>query len=388
MRAHLDGCAWCQAKLASFGIVNAALMRHFAPPNSASEQTPALADIVERAERETPPRPFSLGSARHDRVRRWSGAALAVACTLALIVAAAGIFGALPRRFGAPIASETPKPTVLPTPTITPSPTPVPACAQLPGGGTPFQGLAAVPNLSLPAGTYIGQPVTSGGGEGQYTVQSYTVCFHGDESVIDGDIYQPPANPTSSLGKLERDGWTYSNLFPDNYTFAGPNHCTGTVRCLNNAGASNPFTFLSADQFAAQPGGVMTFRLQVASIDPPTCSNDPKYYSGPPQYTLYEEGNDTSTMTATYFFFMPPATRVSSYKSATSDSTYTYFCSAGTQTTVVNFLEFAMQSDSWNLSDITASGFVATKGTSPAFYEVDVNVPSASNYSLRIFPPR
>lgn len=390
VRAHLAGCAWCQAKLASFGIVDAALKRHFAPLATPSAAAPALADLIAGGERDTSRRPLSHWPGRRGRsgVRRWSGAALAVACTLALIVAAAGIFGALPHRFGAPIGSVTPKPAITQTATIAPTATPVPACAQLPGGATPFYGLAAVPDLTLPVGSYIGAPVTTGGREGQYTVQSYTVCFPGDESAIDGDLYQPPANPTSALGKLERHGWTHNNLFPDDYTIAALENCTVTLKCLNNAGTPNPFTFLSVDKFTAQPGGATTFQLQVATIDQPACLNNPTYYSGTPQYSLYEEGNDFNTMTPTYYFQMPPATRMSNHVDSASGSTVKYFCSAGSQATVVNFMVGALGTESWTLSDITASGFVATKGTSPAFYEIDVNVPSANNYSLRFYPPR
>ena len=64
-----------------------------------------------------------------------------------------------------------------------------------------------------------------------------------------------------------------------------------------------------------------------------------------------------------------------------------YFCSAGMQATILSILELGMQSNTYTLTQITSNGFVATKGSGPV-YEVDVSVPSAGNYSLRIYPPR
>lgn len=379
LRAHVVGCAWCQAKLASFDIVAGALKRHLGPRDEPRPH-PTLADIIALDDPSiAAPRAMAATLTRRGAIRQWSGAAFAVACTLALILVAGGVFRLLPQRAGAPIASV--------TATIAPTSTPLPACAQLPGGASLFQGLSAAPDLTLPPQSYISSALTTGGGVGQYTVQSYTVCFPGQESLIDGDVYSPPANPTSSLGKLVRAGWTLNNLFPTDYDFAWMDHCTGNRLCLNDGGTPNPFTFLGIDQYAAQNGGVTIFRLQVATISPPACLNNPAYYSGTPHYTLYFDGSDFSKAPATYYFPMPPATRASDYAKAHPGSQYRYFCSAGTPATILSILELGMQSNNYTLTQITPNGFVATKGSGPV-YEVDVSVPSAGNYSLRIYPPR
>lgn len=384
LRAHVAGCAWCQAKLASFDIVDGALRRHLGPQDTVGPY-PTLAEIAAVDDRASAAPPVvATAAGRRGTVVRWSSAWLAVACTLALILVAGGVFTFLPRHAGAPIPSVT---RAAPTATVAPTATPLPACAQLPGGATLFAGLLTMPDLTLPPQSYISAPLTTGGGVGQYTVQSYTVCFPGQESLVDGDVYTPSANPTSSLGKLVRAGWTLNHMFPDSYDFAWLDQCTGVTYCLNDGGTPNPFTFLSVDQFAAQSGGVTIFRLQVATIAAPVCLNDPTYYAGTPHYTLYEEGNDFSKMTATYYFPMPPATRVSDYARTHPGSQYRYFCSAGTPATILSILERGMQSNDYTLTQITPNGFVATKGSGP-IYEVDVNVPSAGNYSLRIYPPR
>ncbi|MGH2486752.1 MAG: hypothetical protein ACRDHE_12135, partial [Ktedonobacterales bacterium] len=129
LRAHVEGCAWCQAKLASFDIVAAALKRHLGPPDEPRPH-PMLADLITLDDRgDVEPRTLTASSGRHGAIRRWSGAAFAVACTLALILVAGGVFRLLPRQAGAPIASVT---TTIPTATIAPTATPLPACAHLP----------------------------------------------------------------------------------------------------------------------------------------------------------------------------------------------------------------------------------------------------------------
>jgi hypothetical protein len=63
-----------------------------------------------------------------------------------------------------------------------------------------------------------------------------------------------------------------------------------------------------------------------------------------------------------------------------------YFCSAGTQGTVVSFLKQSMQNDGYAISSLTASGFSATVGSSPSC-RVDVAVQNPNNYVLRVFIP-
>jgi hypothetical protein len=265
--------------------------------------------------------------------------------------------------------------------------TPQPPCALLVPGAMPAQSVSGVPGIQLPAGTYISAGTASGGGQGKYAVQSYTLCFQGMESAIDGGVISPSAPPTSTIGYIVHAGWTLNNLFPDPTNFAYLAYCSSGHTCVNDAGSPNPFTLVSFDQFASHSGGYTTFRLQVASIAAPSCLNDPQYYSGTPKYTIYEDGNRASSSNPTYHFLMPPGTRVSTYRGGgTAGSTYVYFCSAGTQATVVNFLKQSMQNDGYAISSVTASGFSATVGSSPS-YRVDVAVQNPNNYVLRVFIP-
>lgn len=263
----------------------------------------------------------------------------------------------------------------------------VPPCATLVSGATPFNGVNGVSGLQVPTGTYIGAATTTGGGAGQYTIASYTLCFQGAEAAIDGGILTKSATPSSTLGYLVHGSWTANNLFPDPTNFAYLDACSSGHTCVNDPGTPNPFTFVGVDQFASHSGGYTTFRLQVATIAAPTCLNDPNYYSGTPHYTVYEDGNSASSSNPTYHFLMPPGTRVSTYKGGgTPGSTFEYFCSAGTQATVVAFLKNAMQNGGYTITNATASGFSGAYGSGPT-YTIDVLVQNPNNYYLRVFVP-
>jgi hypothetical protein len=267
-------------------------------------------------------------------------------------------------------------------PTLTP--TPQSPCVQLVNGATPFHSVSSVPGLQAPSGTYISPAATSGGGAGQYTVTSYTLCFLGKEADIDGGLLISTATPQSTVGYLVHNGWTPNNLFPDPTNFAYLDACSNSHVCVNSSGSGAPFAFVGFDQYASHSGGYTTVQLHVATIATPTCANDPQYYSGTPKYTLY---NSAIPSNPVYHFLMPPATRVSTYLGGgTLGSTYAYFCSAGSQATIVAFLEQAMQNVGYAISNVTASGFSATTGNSPT-YQIDVSVQSPSNYYLRIFVP-
>ncbi|HEU5439606.1 MAG TPA: hypothetical protein VFU88_09975, partial [Ktedonobacterales bacterium] len=163
--------------------------------------------------------------------------------------------------------------------------------------------------------------------------------------------------------------------------------CSTQHVCVNSTGSGNPFTFAGFDQYASHSGSYTTFHLQVATIAAPSCLNDPQYYSGTPKYTLYEDGSSSSSSNPTYHFQMPPGTRVSTFQGGgTAGSTYVYFCSKGTQASVVAFLKQAMQNVGYTLSNVTSSGFSAALGSNPT-YHVDVSVANPNNYYLRIFVP-
>ena len=277
--------------------------------------------------------------------------------------------------------------TAISTATTAATATPQPVCDTLVPGATPFNGVSGVPGLQLPTGAFISGAAAGGGGTGQYSVHSYTVCFQGTESTIDGGVLKKGVTPSSTLGDLVQTYWVPNNLFPDPTNFAYLDYCSSGHTCLNTLGSPNPFSFVGVDQFASHSGGYTTFRLQVATIGAPACLNDAQYYSGAPKFTIYEDGNSASSSNPTYHFLMPPGTRVSTFNGGgTPGSTYVYFCSAGTQATVVGFLKQAMQNDGYSISSATASGFNAAAGSGPT-YNVDVYVQNPNNYSLRIFVP-
>ncbi len=266
--------------------------------------------------------------------------------------------------------------------------TPQASCASALPGSTPFSGVSGVPGLQAPAGSYISSATTSGGGVGQYTVHTYTLCFPGAESAIDGGILTPTATPTSTIGYLIHGGWTLNNLFPDPTSFAYLDICSAPHICVNTSGVSDPFTFAGFDQFASPASGLMTTRLQVADLATPICLNDVGYYAGTPKYTLFEDSvNATSGSIPAYHFQMPPATRVSTFAGGgTAGSTYDYYCSAGSHDTVLAFLTQSMQNVGWTVTP-TATGFSATDGSSP-MYSIDLSILYPNNYSLRVFVPQ
>lgn len=260
----------------------------------------------------------------------------------------------------------------------------MPACVALLPNATPVTSVNNVPGITLPAGTYSTPATTTGGGTGQYTIATYTLCYAGTEAAVD-------ASPSSTLSQLEQAGWMVNNLFPDPSSFMYLDYCSAGGgsghSCVNTSGVGNPFTFVSFDQFASHSSGDTTFRLQVATITAPSCLNDPQYYAGTPKYILYEDGNRAGSSNPTYHFLMPPATRVSTFQGGgTAGSTYTYFCSVGTQATVVAFLKQSMKNDGYTIANASANGFSASTGSGPT-YRIDVSVTNPNNYSLRIFVP-
>jgi hypothetical protein len=260
-----------------------------------------------------------------------------------------------------------------------------PPCAVMLSGGSPapFNGLASAPALTMPAGTYITTAASSGGGAGAYSVQSYTLCFQGTESQIAG-----PSG--STIAQLTQSGWTFNNLFPDPSNDAYLDYCSNAHNCLNTSGSPDPFTFVGFNNYVNHPGNVVTFQLQVATITAPTCVNDPQYYAGTPKYTLYYDGSSAGSSGGApqNHFQMPPGTRVSTFQGGgTAGSTYVYFCSAGTQNSVVGFLTQAMSNDGWTISAASASGFTATQSSGGRTYTIAVVVQSPSNYYLRVFVP-
>lgn len=279
-------------------------------------------------------------------------------------------------------AQKTPTGTALPTVTSTPaaSATPAAVCTVLVAGSAPYTSISGLPGMKLPAGAYVSSPTPTGGGQGQYTVATYTVCFKGSESQIDG-----PSPSTISI--LSGMGWKFNNVFPDPSNFAYLDYCSNSHNCLNNAGSPNPFTFAGFDQYAGHPGGYTTFRLQVATIAAPSCLNDPQYYAGTPKYTIYYDGNSATSNGQQNHFQMPPGTRVSTFNGGgTAGSTYVYYCSAGSQSSVVSFLTQAMQNIGWAISNPSTSGFTAKFGSSPT-YQIDVAVQNSNNYYLRVYVP-
>ena len=259
--------------------------------------------------------------------------------------------------------------------------TPLPECAQIGPGSTPFTGLNGLGGLTLPAGAYITGPKYTGGAAGQYRIATYIACFHGGEAAIDGPS-------PSTISHLKATGWTLNNLFPDPSNFTYIDYCSNSHICVNSKGSPYPFTFIGFSQYAGAANGYTTFTLQVATISTPVCLNDVGYYAGTPKFTLYYNGNTASNSGAPQdHFLMPPATRVSTFQGGgTAGSTYVYFCSAGSASQVVGFLQQSMGNTGWSISNSTATSFTAKYGSGPT-YQIDVSVPGPNNYSLRVYVP-
>jgi hypothetical protein len=292
----------------------------------------------------------------------------------------------------AKVATATTAPTA--TPTATATATPVPPCVQLVPGATPFTSVPNVPGLQLPPGAYISPATHSGGGTGQYSITTYTICYQGSEYAIDGGPYSTPPAPNSTLVVLGNNGWITNNLFPDPSNFVYLDYCSAPHVCVNSSGSPNPFTFVGFDQFISAGGGYETVRMEVGTIGAPACLNNSSYYSGTPKYTIYEDGSKASSSNPTYHFQMPPGTRVSTFQGGgTAGSTYTYFCSDGTAATVLADLKTAMTNDGWSITNPSATDFTATTtgncGNPPhqCTYQIYVNVTNPNNYYLRVFIP-
>ncbi|HEX8996214.1 MAG TPA: hypothetical protein VF812_09300 [Ktedonobacterales bacterium] len=266
--------------------------------------------------------------------------------------------------------------------TVTATATPIPECVQLEPSATPFTGIAGISGLTLPSGTYITSPNYAGGGAGAYRIATYTVCFQGDATAVSG------ASAGATFTKLQASGWAFNNLFPDPTNFSYIDYCSNSHNCFNSSGTSTPFTFIGFQQYATPAAGYTTFTLQVATIAAPSCLNDPTYYSGTPKYALYYDSNSASSSgNPQNHFLMPPGTRVSSFLGGgTAGSVYAYYCSAGTQASVIGFLKQAMSNVGWTISNATASGFSASYGSGPT-YQIDILVQNPNNYYLRVFVP-
>jgi virginiamycin B lyase len=94
VRAHAATCAWCQAKLAIFAIVDDALRRNFSAPanSSGTRPAPTLEAIVTQSEHEAAAVAHVTDTPDARRSRRPPPAAVAAACAAALVVLAAVVF--------------------------------------------------------------------------------------------------------------------------------------------------------------------------------------------------------------------------------------------------------------------------------------------------------
>src|SRR5262249_18489999 len=125
------------------------------------------------------------------------------------------------------------KATPAPTTASTPTPTPSSPCVVSVPGTSPITTIGGIPGIQLPAGTYGSAGKQSGGGTGQYSVTTYTLCFPGSEAAIDGGPIPPQGTPTSTVGHLVGAGWMLNNLFPDPTSFAYLDYCSTQHVCVN-----------------------------------------------------------------------------------------------------------------------------------------------------------
>ncbi len=241
------------------------------------------------------------------------------------------------------------------TPTNTPAS--VTCASVLPGGTAP-----TITNVLLPSGTVMTAPATTGGGAGQFTVNTYQGCAPNNTTALD---ITGGHGTLAFVAAQQFAGWQTSNSFP----FDGQRQSTCNAQsCLANSTTATMPSYLALDQVANRGGGTITFRLRVASPPPaPSCGSgfsSGYYYKIPApnfsQTTLY---NDLP---------LPPLTQIEPNDSA-GHVGYS-LCSAGTTTSIASFLQAELPPLGWSQTDASdwANGS----------YTLNIQVNSATGWLL------
>lgn len=246
-------------------------------------------------------------------------------------------------------------------PTATSAPT---TCAQVPG----FAGAGALslPNMELPAGAVAASPTTSGGGTGQFSIASYTVCVPNNTTSL---TVMTGKGPEPFLTLVLFYGWGPIGTFPTNgQVQAG----CGGAKCFNK---TDEMRFLAVDQVTALSNGLVTFRLRHATPPPAPACNGTDF----PDTTYHLAEDEGSGV----FIPLPPLSREGMGQGA-AGSTYIPICSAGTPASINAFFQQAAPAYGWQPGLYGAGSWQQVKSGRTYSFSV-TGVTSATNWTLRIF---
>jgi hypothetical protein len=270
--------------------------------------------------------------------------------------------------------TSAPTRTATATATATPQPT---SCAQVQG----FSGASSLtlPNMQLPAGAVAPAPTVSGGGAGQYTIKTYTVCVPKNTSDLIVSTGKGPEPLTHLLAFYGWVTWTQ-----DPVSGSAQQLCAGScfafdVDNLTKALFAGAPRFLSLDQVTPLANGLVTFTLKLAQAADPTCSSmfttsDMAVYGHAPEYTLYYDFGGPG---ASIQLEWPPMTRL------VGDSAPAIvgqdLCSAGTAASVKAFMDNQFAAHGFTSVACAANGndCWTSAGTT-----VTMNITSASDWML------
>lgn len=237
-------------------------------------------------------------------------------------------------------------------------------CAQLPG----FASASALtlPNVEFPAGAVAAAPTTSGGGAGEFSLATYSVCVPNttaDLTVASGK------GPKPFLSLLLFSGWGPIGTFP------------GDGRIQSDCASAKCFSlpddqrYLAVDAVSALGQGLVTFRLRHATPPPgPVC--DPGAFPDTSYQLASDQGNGA-------LIPLPPLSRVGKGQGA-AGSTYIPVCSAGTPASINAFFQQAAPIYGWAPGSNGVGSWQQTKGGHTYGFAV-TPVADATNWTLRIF---
>ena len=281
---------------------------------------------------------------------------------------------------GTPITVTSTPGTATATKIIVPTGTTAPSCTTVLAGAT---ALSPVPNFSdvkIPTGAVAQSPTNLGGGAGQFQVSDFSICFTG---IVD-DVTGPFSGHTSVVAYLFGSGWGVSTTFPNDG--AVQSACAANCYSYPTSG-SHPYPrYIALDNVTTTGSGgsgLVTYHMRLA-LPPSTPACAPATdYPMPYTYSIYFD-----TTAGINHFQLPSLTVPSSNKGGgTAGSTYISFCSAGTTSSIVAFMQIAVTTSGWTVSSVTATGFFAQQVSGGRTYSFTVDASNPDNWFIRMFRP-
>jgi hypothetical protein len=264
-----------------------------------------------------------------------------------------------------------------PTSTSTTSATATPAatgCAAVEPGSAPATPIPGFTSQTLfPSGAVMTPLVTAYGATGQFTIEGTNICYQGTVDQVNG----PYSGHSSIFAGLLGAGWDFNSTFPyDGMTAART--CHSGANCFNSNGLSTPQHYISFENLTSPQTGFVTYHLRVA-IPPasPSCSPAANYASQP--ITL------TWGITSSLTYDLPPLTKGSTANLGSGyagGNLYT-FCSAGSASTILSFMEGVAQANGETLLHTTSTSFqVCLQQAVSAYFTVTITANSGNVWTL------